>query len=67
MIQLFPRIQGFSSFLNFRSILSGSGPQMVMVDTFGPVLILVGRVGHLGQDPNVSKGPKHQVPLEFSS
>ena len=50
-------------FLNFHSSLSGSGLQMVMVDTLEPVLILVGMVGQLGHDPNVPKGQGDQVLL----
>ena len=35
MVRMFPRVQGFSSFLNFCSSLSGSGSQTVM----GPTLV----------------------------
>ena len=41
---------GFSSFLNFCSILSGSGPQMVMA----PTMMSAGQ----DHDPNVPKGAR---------
>ena len=59
MTNMFPRVQGFSPFLNFCSILSGSGSQMLK----GHTLVSAGHHDH-GQ--NVPKGPVVQVLFEFS-
>ena len=48
--QMFQRVQGLSSFLNFCSILSGSGPQMDMA----PTMMSAGQ----DHDPNVPKGAR---------
>ena len=60
MTQMFQRVQGLSSFLNFCSILSGSDSQMLM----GPTLMLAESVGQ-DHDPNVPKGPEAQLLFEF--
>ena len=57
---MFPKVQGFSSFLNFYSILPGSGSQMVM----GPTLVLAASAGQ-HNDQKVPKGPGVQLLFEF--
>ena len=60
MTSMFPRVEGFSSFLNFCSTLSGSGSQMVM----GPTLVSAASAGQ-DHDQNVPKGVRVQMLFEF--
>ena len=61
MIKMFPRVYGFRCFLNFRSSLSGSDYQMIMV----PTLMSAASAGQ-DHDQNVPKGVRVQVFFEFS-
>ena len=60
MTKMFPMVQVISSFLNFRSTLSGSGSQMVM----GPIPVSAASAGQ-DRDQNFPKGPGVQLLFEF--
>ena len=60
MVRMFPRVQVISSFLNFRSTLSGSGSQMVM----GPTPVSAASAGW-DHGQIVPKGVRGRVLFEF--